>query len=150
MDPTSTGCASVSSVSGMISDASSIEKMAKQVTNNDRASGQIVTASAQWAGPLPDPKSLSAFNAIIPDGAERIMRMTEKEQDHRIEFENSRLRLISEDTKRGHFIGLVISMAAIAAAVYTTLIGAHWSVSVALVGVPVLGIVRAIVGSKTN
>lgn len=32
-------------------------------------------------GPLPSPEELRQFNEIIPNGAERIMRMAEKEQD---------------------------------------------------------------------
>lgn len=32
-------------------------------------------------GPLPSPEELRQFNEIIPHGAERIMRMAEKEQD---------------------------------------------------------------------
>lgn len=33
------------------------------------------------SGPLPDPETYRQLAAIIPDGAERIMRMAEKEQD---------------------------------------------------------------------
>ena len=127
--------------------------MAKQTAkaNNPPTRRQIVAAARrQWSGPLPDPQSLGDFDAIIPYGAERIMRMSEKEQDHRIEFENARLNIMAGDTRRGHYLGLIISICAIIGAVYTASIGAHWTVSVALVGVPILGIVRAIVGNKTE
>ena len=40
-----------------------------------------------WAGALPSPDDLTQFNLLIPNGAERIMRLTEKEQDHRIALE---------------------------------------------------------------
>ena len=35
------------------------------------------------SGPLPSPETLRQYNDIVPDGAERIMAMAEKEQAHR-------------------------------------------------------------------
>lgn len=35
-------------------------------------------------GPLPPPEQLAEHNVVIPDGAERIMRMAEKQMAHRI------------------------------------------------------------------
>ncbi|MCL2656852.1 MAG: hypothetical protein FWD62_05410 [Betaproteobacteria bacterium] len=78
------------------------------------------------------------------------MRMVEEEQAHRISYERTHLAAVVSDTQRGHYIGLLISLAAIGGALATAFLGAHWSVSVALVGIPILGIIRAIVGSKTN
>ena len=37
----------------------------------------------QWQGPLPPPESLERYNDILPDAAERIMAMAEKEMEHR-------------------------------------------------------------------
>ncbi|MDR1935839.1 MAG: DUF2335 domain-containing protein [Candidatus Accumulibacter sp.] len=80
-------------------------------------SRQVVAVASRWTGPLPAPESLAEFNAIIPDGAERIMRMAELEQAHRIAFEDTRLKLLAADTRRGHYIGGVIGALAIAASV---------------------------------
>lgn len=118
------------------------------VKQPNQQSRQIV--SAQWQGPLPPPEALANFDSIIPNGAERIMKMVEDEQAHRISYEKAHLNALAGDTRRGHYIGLAISVASIAGAVYAASLGAHWSVSIALVGVPILGIIRAIVGSKTN
>jgi len=118
------------------------------VKQPNQNSSQIV--SAQWQGPLPPPEALANFDQIIPNGAERIMKMVEDEQAHRISYEQAHLNALAGDTRRGHYIGLAISVASIAGAVYAASLGAHWSVSIALVGVPILGIIRAIVGSKTN
>jgi hypothetical protein len=78
------------------------------------------------------------------------MKMVEAEQSHRISYEQAHLNALANDTRRGHYIGLAISVAAMGGAAFTAYIGAHWSVSIALVGVPILGIIRAIVGSKTS
>ena len=37
----------------------------------------------QWQGPLPPPESLERYNDILPNAAERIMAMAEKEMEHR-------------------------------------------------------------------
>ena len=98
-----------------------------------------------WAGPLPPPAALERFNQIIPNGADRIVTMAEKEQAHRLEYEKTGLEATVCESRRGQVLGAIISVVAVCGAIFTAYIGAHWAVSVALVGVPVLGIVRAIV-----
>jgi hypothetical protein len=48
----------------------------------------FVTMHKTHIGPLPDPETLTEYSAIIPEGAERIMRMAEKQLDHRMKMEN--------------------------------------------------------------
>ncbi len=109
-----------------------------------------VQVREQWSGPIPPPEALERFNQIIPDGANRIVAMAEKEQTHRIEYEKEGLTATVKETKRGQILGAIISIVAVLGAIYTASIGSHWIVSMVLVGIPVLGIVRAITkpGSK--
>lgn len=103
---------------------------------------------AEWSGPLPPPAALEKFNQIIPGGADRILAMAEKEQTHRIEYEKTGLSATVNESKRGQWLGAFISLVAVVGSVYSAHIGAHWAVSLALVGVPVLGLVRAIIKPK--
>src|SRR3954471_19352404 len=49
---------------------------------------QIVQESIRFrSGPLPDPADLAAYNAVIPNGADRIMKMAEAQSTHRMELE---------------------------------------------------------------
>ncbi len=73
------------------------------------------------------------------------MAMIEEEQRHRITFEQAALKAEISDVKRGHYIGLAIGGAAIAGAIVTALVGAHPTVSIALVGLPIAGIIRSII-----
>jgi uncharacterized membrane protein len=130
--------------------------MAKQPQTNPKAnhlpghqSAQPQLVSAQWQGPLPPPESLSQFDTIIPNGAERIMAMVEAEQVHRINYETIHLNALASDTRRGHWLGAAISILGMLGSAATAYIGADWRVSVALVGVPILGIVKSIVSSRT-
>jgi hypothetical protein len=49
------------------------------------------------SGILPEPNELAAYNAIIPNGADRIMKMAEAQSAHRIELESTVVR-----SQQGH------------------------------------------------
>ncbi len=104
--------------------------------------------AAQWSGPLPPPAALEHFNQIIPQGADRIMSMVEREQAHRIEHEAKVLNAQTRDFSRSHWLGSVIALCCIAGAIYTAVIGAHWAVSVALVGLPITALVGKLFSRK--
>lgn len=78
------------------------------------------------SGPIPSPDTLEKYNAIIPNGADRIMRMAEKQQDHRIELEKTSITEHLLQSKRGQVFGLIIGMAAIIAGSSCILMGHEW------------------------
>jgi uncharacterized membrane protein len=95
----------------------------------------------QWQGPLPSPVALEQFNQIVPGGAERIFKMVEEEQAHRIKHEQTKLEASAGDFKRGSWMGWTLALTCVGGAIYTAYIGAHPTVSVALVSVPIMGVV---------
>lgn len=109
---------------------------------------QVITQQQSWTGPLPPPAALEHFNQIIPDGAQRIMQMVEQEQAHRLSQDKTALNAEIADTRRGHWIGGLVSVGAIAASIYTASIGAHATVSIALVGLPIAIIVQSFLKRK--
>lgn len=96
-------------------------------------------ASAQWQGPLPPPGALEQFDKIIPNGAERIMVMCEKEQAARIA--NDRMISIAEVAIEGggRLVGAVLVLACVAAAAWSIHVGADWKVTIGFLSVPVMG-----------
>src|SRR5258708_9554540 len=90
--------------------------------------------SSEHCGPLPPPAELEKIDQIIPGGADRLLRMAEKEQTHRI-----------GDAKRGQYLGWSLAAGAVIAAAVGSLCRGAWQVSVALVGIPVLGAVQALI-----
>lgn len=62
------------------------------------------------SGPLPDAETLIKYNSLIPDGADRIMRMAEKQQDHRIAIESSHLGSQASQSNLGQWFGLIIGV----------------------------------------
>jgi Flp pilus assembly protein TadB len=93
--------------------------------------------SAHWSGPLPPPSELEKIDQIIPGGADRLLRMAEKEQTHRM-----------EDAKRGQYLGWSLAAGAVIAAAVVSVCHGPWQVSVALVGIPVLGAVHALIHGR--
>src|SRR5215210_3890272 len=85
-----------------------------------RASGQRVFAQIsqeQWSGPIPPPAVLERLDRVVPGGAERVLRMAEKEQAHRIAYEREGLAASKADAWRGQYLGAAISLTAIIGAV---------------------------------
>jgi uncharacterized membrane protein len=109
---------------------------------------QIRRSEIAWSGPLPPPAALEHFDRIIEGGASRILAMAEREQTHRIDTEKNAISAEIADTKRGQWLGAVITVIAVCGAIYTAIQGAHPLVSIALVGVPVLGLVKAIISGR--
>lgn len=86
----------------------------KPATNNQHKQDTPVV-STQWAGPLPPPSVLSGFNDVVENGAERVFRMAEKEQEHRVSYERAELEATRRDFRRGQVIGGVLAFSCVAA-----------------------------------
>jgi uncharacterized membrane protein len=82
-----------------------------------------VTSVSIRSGPLPPAEEIEAYNRIIPDGANRVMTMAEKQSDHRIEIEKVAVDSQQAQGKRGQTFAFIIAILAILAAVYVTIIG---------------------------
>ena len=65
----------------------------------------VAVQRESYAGPIPHPSILRQFNEIIPNGADRIMSMSEKQTSHRIDME----RNVITANNRDSFIGLIIA-----------------------------------------
>lgn len=55
-----------------------------------------------YQGPIPAPQTLAAFNEIIPNGADRIMQMAEKEQAHEHDTQAKIIETRDAASKREH------------------------------------------------
>lgn len=62
------------------------------------------------SGPLPDAETLIQYNSVIPNGADRIMKMAEKQQEHRMKIENSVILSQSKQSNLGQWFGFLIGI----------------------------------------
>lgn len=109
------------------------------------------TIQIQHSGPLPTPAMLQQYNDVIPNGAERIMAMAEREQGHRHELErrDQKLMELSEQhefqiTQRGQLLAFGICLAVLAAAIVLAVAG-HPTVAAVLVGLDLVGLAAVFV-----
>jgi uncharacterized membrane protein len=75
------------------------------------------------SGPLPDAETLIKYNSIIPDGAERIMKMAEKQQEHRMTMESKVITSQSHQSKLGQIFGFIIGLVGIGSGTFLASIG---------------------------
>lgn len=106
-----------------------------------------ISVSRSWSGALPRPEDFGRYGHVVPDAPERLLRMLEQEQQHRINMEQTLLPAEIRAGARGQLYGTMISLAALGLAALTSILGAPWEVSVALVGVPVLSVARSLVSA---
>lgn len=70
----------------------------------------IVQTAVQYQGPLPPPEMMRGYNAEIPNGANRIMELLEKQTDHRIEMENKVVTGKLSLSKTGQTLGFILAL----------------------------------------
>lgn len=75
-----------------------------------------ITMKKSHSGPLPDPETLDSYNEIIPNGAERIMAMAEKQSDHRIAMESKVIYSQQNQSGRGQNYAFIIAITVLLAA----------------------------------
>lgn len=102
-----------------------------------------------WSGALPPPGALREFDELIPNGAERIMRLTEQETAHRISYEDRALDANIAESRRGQWLGASISILALGCAIGAVALGSPY-VAIAFLGVPVFSIIQAIVTTRSG
>lgn len=66
-----------------------------------------ILARAVFSGPLPPPEMLARYNEALPDGANRIVKMTEDQSSHRRKMES-----------RGQIFAFVLAMVAILGGIF--------------------------------
>lgn len=119
------------------------------------------TSFQSFQGPIPPPELLGQYNAIIPDAAERILAMAERENRHRHEQESQalqaniaaqqkQLEIAEQQTKAtfrsdtyGQLLGFAVSAGCVGGCIYLALNGQP-VVAGLLAGLPLAGIIRAL------
>lgn len=80
----------------------------------------------------------------MPELTERVVRLIESESIHRENKEQLELREKIAARRRAQWMGVAISLIALAAGTATALAGVHPAVPIAMMGIPILASARAI------
>lgn len=65
----------------------------------------MVQASMSFSGPLPPPSLLALYNDAVPNGADRILSMTERQEVHRQGLERVVIHGDARRADRGLYVG---------------------------------------------
>ena len=99
------------------------------------------------SGMLPEPAELAAYNAIIPQGADRIMKMAEAQSAHRIDLERTVVGSQQKMESLGQWFGLVIALFFGTCGSYAALHGQPWFGGI-IAGTTLVSLVGIFVYSK--
>lgn len=107
----------------------------------------MVIRSEVFSGPIPPPEALARYEEIQSGAADRIIKMAEKQQDHRMSLEKKAIGGQIEQSKRGQIFGFIAILLCIGVAIFfaasfdmTTFAASFLSITmVVLVGLFVTG-----------
>lgn len=99
----------------------------------------IVSATSSFSGPLPPPDDLAKYNDAVPDAAERIIAMAEKEQENRHRLQGEELKLRRTVETRGQMLGFVLALLFTFASVFLAYLG-HLKLALAFGAPLIIGI----------
>ena len=112
-------------------------------------SRQIV-AIAQFAGPIPHPEILRAYETILPGTAERIFTLAEEQSLYRRSMGKSIVEASIRNQIYGTTCGLIVALAGLASAVVLGLHGQPWVAGV-IGSIDLVGLVAVfVIGHKEN
>jgi uncharacterized membrane protein len=110
---------------------------------------KVAVAMEHYSGQLPHPKHLREFNELIPNGAERIMALTEQQTAHRISNEKNIVKRTLNQSSAGQWMAFILAILAGAAGFYLTMQD-HPIVGGAMIAAPVMGMIKHFLFTKPN
>jgi len=101
-----------------------------------------------WQGQFPPPEAIERYEVVHPGAFDRLIRMAERQQEATIASTQQAMTYQANDVRRGHILGAVVTLAAMAGSGFAALHGAT-AVAVVFLGVPVMTVAKAFLDSAT-
>lgn len=132
--------------------ADELKKILKntEISEDDKAElivSSITAVQQSFSGPIPPPEILSHYDDVVENGAERIVRMAEKQSDHRMDLEKFAIKRQITQSGRGQIFGFVIALLCIGSTIFLALKG-YETLAIALGTTTVLGLASIFVLGK--
>lgn len=117
---------------------------------SDLIAAAELTISKQHSGPLPPAEEISLYEQTLPGAAERIFAYMEREQAFRHEQQSREQGSLTRETSRGQLYAFLIMAGCVGAAASSFIVGAHPTVTIAFLSVPVISVVKAFVEGRSK
>jgi uncharacterized membrane protein len=121
--------------------ASLKEEDRNKIIKNLSAAVSTVTyqqSTSVYSGPIPSPEMLDAYNSVMPNGADRIMKMAEAQAEHRMKLESVTVTSQNKQGERGQIFALISVLALVAAGIWAISCG-QTGIAITIFGTTVLG-----------
>lgn len=108
----------------------------------------MIIRSEMYSGPIPPPEALARYEEIQPGAADRILKMAEKQQEHRMALETKAIGGQVDQSKRGQIFGFILVFVCIAVAVFFAIYFGMTSFAVTFLCVTMVSVVGLFVTGK--
>ena len=89
------------------------------------SSSAVIVHQELTMGPLPPPETLARYNEIIPDGADRLLKLVEHQQEHRIRIESIVVSSQQRQSLTGQILAFIIAVVGLIVCAYMAVHGAE-------------------------
>lgn len=103
-----------------------LEQLLELVPNEKRDRANAIVAivrESMFSGPIPPPEQFGQYETILPGSADRILKMAEKQQDHRMEIEKEAISKSLAHNRRGQTFGFIAMLLMLGLSVFFALNG---------------------------
>ena len=106
-----------------------------------------ITRTTSHVGPIPSAEALAQYGLVLESAPDRILRMAEKQSDHRMELEKSTIRRQLNQSGIGQILAFLVSLGCIGASSWLAIEG-HDAVAGVIGGTTVVGLVSVFIYGK--
>jgi Predicted membrane protein len=121
----------------------------RQIDQQHEDSQEFTLTAQRFSGPLPHPAILAQYNDVIPGGAERVIAMAERNQQHRHAMESMVVRGGLSAQRNGQWFGLIVALVGMAGSIWLISQGQTWG-GAAIGTVDVVGLVSLFIYSNES
>ncbi len=127
----------------------SVDQDADTKVLKDNGQGPLaVEASYSFMGPIPPPGILAGYNNVIPNGADRVIKMAEKEQAHRHNIETTIVSKESFEKRVGLVFAFILALSVLGVSSYLLIFTEKSGYGLTVFIIELGGLVWAFLGAK--
>ena len=119
-----------------------------KVLKDDNQGPLAVEASYSFMGPIPPPGILAGYNNVIPNGADRVIKMAEKEQAHRHNIETTIVGKESFEKRVGLVFAFILALSVLGVSSYLLVFTEKSGYGLTVFIIELGGLVWAFLGAK--
>jgi uncharacterized membrane protein len=91
----------------------------EQQSSNKKIVSQQTQVQTFRSGPLPPADELIRYNEATPDASDRIIRMSEQQQQHRFSLEKYVIENQLKESSRGQIFGFILALIGLLGSIFT-------------------------------